>query len=266
MVAGTLMVSSTDSVCTPGNYSPPRQVARIRCSALLCRGRPALGPSPWRILVSPAPGSVQFSASHRQCSPARLWLSACVVSLPAAAFTGADTRTYERHKPENTLLYRIVAEHLETFLAEAREKHERGLPDYVEKELREYLKCGILANGFLRARCRSCGKSMLVAHATRSSASTASLRRTHPGERRWCRRAPHATAKVRGPVDRLRLHRLRRLRSRRPCLPPGRDPSPSRLVVHAREPRPLALPQSAPCMRLRTHFACRRRASIGPSS
>jgi hypothetical protein len=44
-----------------------------------------------------------------------------------------------------------VAEHLETFLAEARERHERGLPDYVEKELREYLKCGILAHGFLRA-------------------------------------------------------------------------------------------------------------------
>ena len=34
--------------------------------------------------------------------------------------------------------------------AEAREKHERGLPGYVEKELREYLKCGILAHGFLR--------------------------------------------------------------------------------------------------------------------
>jgi len=63
------------------------------------------------------------------------------VGLPA--LTGAGARTYERHKPEDTVLYRIVAEHLETFLAEAREKHERGLPDYVEKELREYLKCGI---------------------------------------------------------------------------------------------------------------------------
>jgi hypothetical protein len=83
------------------------------------------------------------------------------VGLPA--LTGAGARTYERHKPEDTVRYRIVAEHLETFLAEAREKHERGLPDYVEKELREYLKCGILAHGFLRARCRSCGKNMLVA-------------------------------------------------------------------------------------------------------
>jgi hypothetical protein len=27
-----------------------------------------------------------------------------------------------------------VAEHLETFLAEAREKHERALPQYVERE------------------------------------------------------------------------------------------------------------------------------------
>jgi hypothetical protein len=44
-----------------------------------------------------------------------------------------------------------------------RETHERALPQYVERELREYLKRGILAHGFLRARCRSCGKDLLVA-------------------------------------------------------------------------------------------------------
>src|SRR5450432_98444 len=75
-------------------------------------------------------------------------------------------KRYQRHEPEATPLYKIVAEHLETFLAEAREKHERALPQYVERELREYLKCGILAHGFLQARCRSCGKDLLVALAT----------------------------------------------------------------------------------------------------
>ena len=67
--------------------------------------------------------------------------------------TPAASKRYQRHEPEATPLYKIVAEHLESFLAEARETHERALPQYVERELREYLKCGILAHGFLRARC-----------------------------------------------------------------------------------------------------------------
>ena len=66
--------------------------------------------------------------------------------------TPAASKRYQRHEPDTTPLYKIVAEHLETFLAEARETHERALPQYVERELREYLKCGILAHGFLRLR------------------------------------------------------------------------------------------------------------------
>ena len=50
-----------------------------------------------------------------------------------------------------------------SFLQHAREHHEGGLPKYVEQELRRYLKCGILAHGFLRAYCESCGRSVLVA-------------------------------------------------------------------------------------------------------
>jgi len=38
-----------------------------------------------------------------------------------------------------------------------------GVPDHVEKELRSYLKCGILAHGFARARCATCGYDFLVA-------------------------------------------------------------------------------------------------------
>jgi hypothetical protein len=40
-----------------------------------------------------------------------------------------------RHRPEDTALYSIVRDHLEVFLDEAREKHERGLPRYVEQAL-----------------------------------------------------------------------------------------------------------------------------------
>jgi hypothetical protein len=59
-------------------------------------------------------------------------------------------------------LYRLVAEHLETFLAEARERYERGLPKYVEKALREFLDCGILSRGYVLGICSSCGRELFV--------------------------------------------------------------------------------------------------------
>jgi hypothetical protein len=65
--------------------------------------------------------------------------------------TATKPSQYERRKPEDTVLYRLVADHLETFLEHARESYDGGLPTYVEQELRKYLRCGILAFGFLRA-------------------------------------------------------------------------------------------------------------------
>lgn len=44
---------------------------------------------------------------------------------------------YERHRPEETTLYRLVQEHIGTF-------------------------CGILAHGFLRLRCADCTHEKLV--------------------------------------------------------------------------------------------------------
>ena len=51
-------------------------------------------------------------------------------------------RAYEPRRPTETVLYRVVREHLETFLAQTRETYERPLPRYVEAELRAYLRCG----------------------------------------------------------------------------------------------------------------------------
>jgi hypothetical protein len=65
-------------------------------------------------------------------------------------------------RPERTDLYRLVAEHLEDFLGTARDAHERPLPRYVEQELRAYLDCGILAHGFVHAKCRDCGRDLVV--------------------------------------------------------------------------------------------------------
>jgi hypothetical protein len=53
-----------------------------------------------------------------------------------------------RRQPEQTALYQVVQQNLEAFLKEARERYARGLPRYVEEELRAYLKCGILAHGW----------------------------------------------------------------------------------------------------------------------
>ena len=39
------------------------------------------------------------------------------------------------------------------------------VPAYVERDLRKYLECGILAHGFARARCEKCCQDFLVAYA-----------------------------------------------------------------------------------------------------
>ncbi|MCP4363078.1 MAG: IS91 family transposase, partial [Chloroflexi bacterium] len=70
---------------------------------------------------------------------------------------------YRRRRPAETLLYRVVQEHLETFLSLADDPMGHGLPGYVEQDFRKYLQCGILAHGFARARCPECGHDFLVA-------------------------------------------------------------------------------------------------------
>jgi len=52
---------------------------------------------------------------------------------------------YERRRPEETTLYRLVQENLETFLAQVETESGSGLPE------------------FLRLRCRECGHEKLVA-------------------------------------------------------------------------------------------------------
>ena len=69
---------------------------------------------------------------------------------------------YERHEPERALLHEVVRENLESFLARARSK-EQPTPRFVEQELRAFLRCGVLAHGFLRLHCDDCGHDRLVA-------------------------------------------------------------------------------------------------------
>jgi hypothetical protein len=69
-----------------------------------------------------------------------------------------------RRQPEQSVLHGVVREHLETFLAEARQRGGgEGLPRFVERELREFLTCGVMARGFARFRCSGCQREILVA-------------------------------------------------------------------------------------------------------
>ena len=68
---------------------------------------------------------------------------------------------YAPRRPETTPLYVTLSAELETFLAR-RDDEQHALPRFVERELRGYLDCGILAHGFLRVRCPACREERLV--------------------------------------------------------------------------------------------------------
>src|SRR5262245_17761422 len=71
--------------------------------------------------------------------------------------------TYAPRDSGDTVLYTVIAEHLETFLASLEaDPNAPGLPAYVQREFYDYLRCSILAHGFLRLGCDTCHKELLV--------------------------------------------------------------------------------------------------------
>ena len=77
--------------------------------------------------------------------------------LHGAAKPRPDGRTavYRRREPTATPLYPSRSTTSRGFLADAAERipTARGVPRWVEDDLRAYLRCGILAHGFARIRC-----------------------------------------------------------------------------------------------------------------
>jgi len=71
---------------------------------------------------------------------------------------------YERHRPEQTSLYAVVRDNIETLYGAIDEGAlDVRLPKHARKELDAYLDCGLLCRGFARLRCDTCEESRLVA-------------------------------------------------------------------------------------------------------
>jgi hypothetical protein len=70
--------------------------------------------------------------------------------------------------PEETLLFRTLQAHWTTFLRDLEDASEPpALPGFVVAEVEAFLRCGILAHGFVLAKCRECGWSRAVAFSCR---------------------------------------------------------------------------------------------------
>jgi len=101
-----------------------------------------------------------------------------------------------------------------------------GVADHVEKQVRSYLTYGILAHGFARARCSSCGYDLLVALACYSycassaraaigvgstgspSASGSSYMNRLPSSTRWHRTGRRPSRRYRFTVSSCRPNRV----------------------------------------------------------
>ena len=85
------------------------------------------------------------------------------LGTPIRSAQGRAAASYERRRPDETTLYQVVQEHVETFFAQVELETGAGLPQFVKDEFEAFLECGILAHGFLRLRCGTCAQDTVVA-------------------------------------------------------------------------------------------------------
>src|SRR6266478_5787270 len=94
---------------------------------------------------------------------------------------------YRPRDAEHTVLHQVVAEHLEAFLRAVAEAGDgAGLPQFVEREFREFLTCGVFEHGAARLRCEGCAREHLVPFSCKGRAWCPSC-----GGRRMTERAAH---------------------------------------------------------------------------
>ncbi len=67
---------------------------------------------------------------------------------------------YRPRDAEHAVLHQVIAEHLEAFLRAVAEAGDgAGLPQFVEREFRESLTCGVFEHGVARFRCEGCARA-----------------------------------------------------------------------------------------------------------
>jgi len=98
--------------------------------------------------------------------------------------------TYQSRRPEQTVLYQAVARNYRTFEAIAG-AGEKRIPKHVTEEFEAFLKCGILAHGFLRLKCEDCKHEKLVAFSCKKRGFCSSC-----GGRRMAESAAHLLDEV----------------------------------------------------------------------
>jgi hypothetical protein len=90
-------------------------------------------------------------------------LGALYLAIPAnnKFFICEQEAVYKARQTEESILYGVVAENLEAFLAR-QEQRERIVPRFVEREFRAFLDWEIPAHGFLRIHCDECGLDRIL--------------------------------------------------------------------------------------------------------
>ena len=76
-----------------------------------------------------------------------------------AAFHHSSSPKYKPRNPQATLLYKTIQSAFNTFAALT---EYNPLPHHIEQEFAAYIRCGILAHGFVRLKCADCEKSYAV--------------------------------------------------------------------------------------------------------
>jgi hypothetical protein len=94
------------------------------------------------------------------------------------ATAGSAAAAHARHRPEHSLLYQIIEQHYPRLLAHLATSG-RTLPRHVQREFEDYLKCGRLEYGFLRARCDGCHVEKFVAFSCKRRGFCLSTGRLH---------------------------------------------------------------------------------------
>jgi hypothetical protein len=125
---------------------------------------------------------------------------------------GCIRPVYRPRDAEHTVLHQVIAEHLEAFLRATAEASEgNGLPQFVEREFRECLGCGLFESGVARFRCEGCAREHLVPFSCKGRGFCPSC-----GGRRMTERAAHLVDAVlpRVPVRQWLLTVPYRLRYR----------------------------------------------------